>query len=472
MGRAGIKGGAVKRQRIGQSMALAGIVLIGGGFSPATAQEDAPGGTTLTFGIETSLSVSDNYNLSLVKPGTSTILDTTLSFGYLSETAIDRFAFDIDGVVRAADIPGTGVGAGSDVRFDDLNAGLSYTREGANSRLSATASYNRVNLDFLDPFERADLDEDGLITGSGTRISGTARLIFETGTSGPLGFGIELGTEVIAYSDTTDPGLFDSQTDDIALTSRLRLSPVAEARVRLSQENFDNDDVISADRTTRALSFGVGYEIDPVTTLDVSIGVSRIDAATAGTSDGAIGTLTLTRALTNGSAGVLLDRSFGIEGGRTTLSANRSMDLPSGTLAYSLGLTRGELGDTEVIGSLAYSQTLPRGALTASLDRSVDSTGAGNDELTTSANLGYTMALSPLANLSLELDYVAVDDAGSGVVSGTDRSALRAEYTRELTPDWDMSAGYEYQRESTDGSGTANSNTVFLTLGRDFSIRR
>ena len=456
----------MKKQRIGHCLALASIIVTVGGIGPAFAQDDAPGGTTLTFGIETSLSVSDNYNLALVAPGTSTILDTTLSFGYLTETAIDRFAFDIDGVVRAADIPGVG----GDIRFDDVNADVSYSREGANSRISATASYSRVNLDFLDPFELADLSDADLINSSGTRTSRTARVIFETGTSGPLGFGIELGTEVLGYSDTADPGLFDSRTDDIALTSRLRLSPVAEARVRLSQEDYSDEGLIPADRTTRDLSVGVLYELSPINTLDAIVGVSKIDDATTGASRGGFGTLILTRALPNGTAGVVLDRSFGIEGGRTTLSVNRSMDLPSGTLAYSLGATRGELGGTEVVGSVAYSQTLARGTFTASLDRAVDSTDAGNDELTTTANLGYTTALTPLANLSLELDYVEVDDAGT--VTGTNRTALRAEYTHELTPDWDLSAGYEHQRESTEGSGTANSNTVFLTLGREFSIRR
>ena len=163
--------------------------------------------------------------------------------------------------------------------------------------------------------------------------------------------------------------LFDSQTDDIALTSRLRLSPVAEARVRLSQEDYTDEDLIPADRTTRALSFGVAYELDPVTTLDVIVGVSKIDEAATGTSRGTFGTLTLTRATGQWHARLILDRSFGIEGGRTTLSVNRSMDLPSGTLAFSLGVTQGELGNTEVIGSIAYNQTLPRGTLTASLDR-------------------------------------------------------------------------------------------------------
>ena len=458
----------MKTQRIGHSMALASIVGIVGGFGPAVAQEDATGGTTLTFGVETSLSVSDNYNLAVTAPGTSTILDTTLSFGYLSETAIDRFAFDIDGVLRGSDIPGVG----SDFRFDDTNAALSYTREGANSRFSATADYNRVNLDFLDPFALADLSDTDLINSSGILESSNASLIFETGINGPLGFGIELGHEGTDYSDTTDPGLFDSTTDDIALTSRLRLSPVAEGRIRLSQEDYRADDVANTDRTTRALSFGVAYELSAVTLLDASIGAETIDSAGAGTSRGTFGTVSLTRALANGSAGLVLDRSFGIEGGRTTITANRSMDLPSGTLAYSLGVTQGELGGTEVIGNIAYSQTLPRGTLTATLDRSVESSTSGNDILSTNAAVGYSLALTPVSGLSLDFDYAEVENVGSGTASNTKRSSLRAEYTHELTPDWDLSAGYEHQRSVTEGTGTADSNTIFMTLGREFSIRR
>jgi hypothetical protein len=449
-------------------MALASIIGIVGGFAPAVAQEDATGGTTLTFGVETTLSVSDNYNLAVTAPGTSSILDTTLSFGYLTETATDRFAFDIDGVLRASDIPDVG----GDFRFDDANAALSYSREGADSRFSVTADYNRVNLDFLDPFALADLSDVDLINSSGTRESTNARLIFETGTSGPLGFGIELGQEAVDYSNTTDPGLFDSQTDDIALTSRLRLSPVAEARVRLSQENYTAEDAVLTDRTTRALSFGVAYELSPITTLDVIVGAEEIDTVGSGTDRGSFGTLTLTRALANGSAGLILDRSFGIEGGRTSLTVNRSMDLPSGTLAFSLGATKGENGDTELVGSVAYGQTLPNGELTASLDRTVESTDAGNDILTTNAAVGYSFETSPVSNLSFDFDYAQVDNVGSGTASNTKRSSLKAQYTRELTPDWDLSAGYEHQRLVTEGSGTANSNTVFLTLGREFSIRR
>lgn len=460
----------MKRQRIGHFLALASTFFIVGGFGPAVAQEDAPGGTTLTFGIESGLNVSDNYNLAVAAPGTSTILDTTLSFGYLSETATDRFAFDIDGVLRVADIPGPSSGGGT--RFDDINAALSYAREGANSRFSATANYSSIDLDFLDPFSLTQISDVDLTNSSGTRNSRTARIIFEAGVNDPLGFGFELGHEAFTYSNTTDPGLFNSKTDDIALTSRLRLSPVVEARVRLSEEDYSADDLILTDRTTRALSFGVAYELSPVTTLDTNIGVEKIETAGAGTDRGSFGFVSLTRAMANGSAGLVLDRSFGIEGGRTTITASRDLALPSGTLAFSFGATRGEQSGTEVIGSLDYSHTLPRGALTASLNRSVDSSTSGNDILTTNAALGYSLALSPVSNLSFDFDYAEIENNGTGTTSNTNRKSLRAEYTRTLTQDWNLSAGYEHQRLITEGTGTADSNTIFLTLGREFSIRR
>ena len=456
----------MKKQRIGHSMALASIICVVGGFAPAVAQEDAPGGTILTFGSQTRLSVNDNYGLDFVAPGTSTLLDTALSFGYLAETATERFAFDIDGVLRGSNLPG----AGGDFRFDDPGLTISYDREGANSRLTATAAYNEANLDFLDPFE---FIEDGdLISGSGRRATSSARIIFETGTSGPLGFGIELGQRGVNYSDTTDLSLFDSQTDDVALTSRLQLFPVLEGRVRLSQEDYSAEDATSTDRTTRALSFGATYEVSPVTTLDATLGFEKIDSSVTGTDEGSFGSLSVTRALANGSAGVALDRSFGTEGGRTTLSVNRDLELPNGRLAFNLGVSKGELDETGVVGSIAYVQTLPRGELTASLERSVDSDSSGNDVRTTTAALGYSMPATAVSTLSFDFDYVAVDDVGTGSTLSTDRSTFTAAYTHELTADWDLSAGYEHQRRFTEGSGTASSNEIFMTLGREFSIRR
>ena len=113
-------------------MALASIIVIVGGFGPAVAQDDAPGGTTLTFGVESITQRQRQLQSCRCGPRHQHHSGYDAVFWLSVRNRYDRFAFDIDGVVRASDIPGVG----SDVRFDDANAALSYTREGANSRLS------------------------------------------------------------------------------------------------------------------------------------------------------------------------------------------------------------------------------------------------------------------------------------------------------------------------------------------------
>ena len=184
-----------------------------------------------------------------------------------------------------------------------------------------------------------------------------------------------------------------------------------------------------------------------------------------------IGSLGLTRELANGTVGVLLDRfTFSINGSRTTLSFSRAMDLPSGQLSASLGATQGDVGSAEIIGSLDYTRTLARGKILARLDRSVSTSTNGDDVLATRAELGYTMDVSPVSAIAFGVDYLAIDTTGTG--EKTDRTGFRAVYTHSLTEDWGLSAGYEHLRRDSNVDGKANSNSVFLTLERDFVFRR
>ncbi|NJM81630.1 MAG: hypothetical protein HC844_03310 [Tabrizicola sp.] len=457
------------KRRVGHSLALAGALLAGSEVTIAFAQEEDRGGTTLTFGLASTVNISDNFNLEVDAPGTSTILDNEFTFGLLSETRTERLSFDLGAVLRFADIPG----AGSDISVDDPSAAFAYSRDWANSRLSLSADYNQADLDFLDPFELVDdFDDIDLVTDTGTRKTSAARLTFETGLNDPFGVELDLQHDDVDYVDTTDPELFDNRTDEASLTGKFRFSPVLEGRVTAALENYTADDAIDTDRTSTRLSFGATYEVSPVLTVDAELGTEKIDEDSLGTSDrGTFGAVEVTQTLANGTAGLLLERTFGIEGGRTSLSVSRDMELPGGTLGFSLGATRGELGSTELLAGLDYSRALPRGTVTAELDRSVVSNDAGNDVLTTRAALGLDLNLAPLSTVSFGLDYAETEDAGAGTTSRSDRTGLRAEYSHELTPDWDLTTGYEHTRLFTEGTGTATSNTVFLTLERVFTLR-
>ena len=461
------------KNAFGYSLALCAAVYTVSGTGPMLAQ-NAPdvGGTTLTFGIRSTFQVNDNYTLDPVTAGTATIFDTRLSFGLVKETRRDTFSLLADGVLRAADLP-----TGSDMRFDDPGLRLSYAHDAADSRLTADAEWRRANLDFLDPFEITDIrNPSDLTNATGEREIRRGRLTFETGIDAPLGFLFDLGKEKVNYTNTTDPDLYDQSTDDVAVTTRLRFSSVAEGRVRFSQEDFTAEDTNRTDRRTRDLTFGVAYALSPIDTLDITFGQAEVREtlrafATTTTDTGMIGSLGLTRELGNGSAGLLLDRSFSVNGGRTSLSFSRAIDLPTGRLAASIGATKGEVGSTELIGSLDYLQDLPRGRITARVDRTVDTGSDGDDILATRAALGYFLDLSPVSAMSLGLDYAAIGNAGASTAEEVKRTGFRATYLQSLTEDWNLSVGYEHLRRDSNIDGKANSNTVFLTLNRDFVFR-
>lgn len=467
----------MQRTKAGLLLALTGMATVAGGLDSAVGQDKSgtgvSGGTTYTFGVNSTLRYNDNLNLDPISPGRSIIFDTRLSFGLTSETPSTRFSLALDGVLRAADLP-----TGSDTRFDDPGLVLGYVHESANSRITADAAISLVNLDFLDPFEVSD-DVTGtdLIVDTGQRLTRTARVSFETGLNAPFGVIFDLGHEDVRYRDTTDPSLYDNRTNDYGITARLRLSPVADGRVVLKQEDFSGDDAAQTRRRIQEFSFGVAYAVSPVTMLDLSLGVAdvreTVGVVPVTTSNrGLIGTFGLTRDLPNGTAGVLLDQEFGINGGRTTLSFSRALEMPSARLSGSLGVSRGDAGDTVIVGAVDFTQVLPNGQISLKIDRGVATDTDGNDILGTRAGLEYTLPISPVSAATFGVDYIAVANAGAGTAEEVSRTGLRASYSHSLTRDWNLTGGFEHLVRDSDVDGTGRSNSVFLRLERDFVFRR
>ena len=119
----------------------------------------------LTFGIRSTLSATDNYNLEPDNSESAELFDNRLSFGYEARRANDVLSLDLSGVLRANEPPN-----GSNT-FDDRRARLGYDRQGVNSALSFGADYSLASVDSRDPFddnlffeddplEEADLTED------------------------------------------------------------------------------------------------------------------------------------------------------------------------------------------------------------------------------------------------------------------------------------------------------------------------
>lgn len=430
---------------------------------------------TLTFG--TTLTVDDNRNLDPVSEGTTTFLDNRIGLRYLTETPVSLFGIEADGVLRIADQPG-GSG-GTDTAFDDRSARLRYAREGAVSRLSLGARYDRNSVAFFDPLTLIDdpatpIDESDLDTGDdGFRIARSATLDAETGIDAPFGLFLSARVFERSYEDTTDPDFFDTSRSELSLGTTLRPTGRTTLSFTLSQTDFSAEDVEETERRTRRAIFGVNHALRPDTDLVFSLGTTRIvldetilGLRTRTVDDGLNGSLGLTRALPNGTAGLRLTHDVSTDGDRTSLLLSRDLQLArGGTLAASFGPTV-QSGETGLIGTLAYGQPLPRGRVSATIDRRIGSNDEEETVDSTRLRLGLTRDLTPLSGLDLSLDYLETDSEAAG--EDRSRARLQAAYTLDLAQDWQLRGGISRTVSDRETTGTARSNSVFLTIGKSF----
>lgn len=462
-----------KAAAFGIVLGLSGLFVI-----PAPAQTPAAqeGGSQLTFGLRTSLVANDNPDLRISGGRSALSLDNALSLDYQTRTRTGLFRFGLDGILRA------GGGRDQDSGFTEPGARLHYERETVDSRIEAGARWRRlpvsrgVFLDdfFPDPGFPEVPDETDLISDRGDRTIESAYIRGEFRRDAPLGFELDARHDGRRYSGTTDPGLFDTRRQSVGAGVRLRFSPVTEGRFRLRQEDYHEDNAAEFERRTRTASFGVSHQLDEATALDVTLGYQDIHTrditGTLIERDGLMGSLGARRALPDGYAGANLDVVQTEHGARSTVSATRSYDLPRGNLTATLGATRTAFGKTVPVGGIDYRHDTLDGSFFASLHRRVLTSSQDNEIESTRLSLGYRHVLDPVSSIDLRGDYIRQDDTGSGRSRDYDNAMFRASYNRALTRDWSVSTGYEHRYRS-ENAGTARSNAVFVTLGRDFTVR-
>ena len=436
------------------------------------------GGPVLTFGLSSTLSATDNYNLRPNGSDSAELFDNKLSFGYENQRANDILRLDLSGVLRANEPPG-----GSHT-FDDRNARLGYDREGVNSTFSFGADYSLASVNSLDPFDDNaffdddPLDETDLAEDRGDREQILTRFTFDTGLNNLVGFTLDGRYREQDYTGTTDPDLFDSTLLNLTGATRFTLSQTTEARVVLRFADYSAEDTARTDRQTTKLNLGLRQALSETDTLDVSLGLQQINTheTILGTrrSDkrtSPVGNIALTRELTRGTVGTEFDVSDSVNGTTATWLVSRAMPLPRGALEISLGATSDVSDTIRPVGSIEFSHEMPRSTLTATFDRQVATSSRSNELRTTTASLGYTYEINSLSDLAFSANFADLSQAGGPAVNDTTRTDLRATYSRDLTRDWRLSSGYEYRLRDESGVGSATSNRIFLTLEREVVIR-
>lgn len=433
------------------------------------AGQAAFGEQILTFGVSQTLRATDNIRLDATSAGTTVYSDTELSFGLENTTAISSLTLDLSGVARVVDDPVSG----SDARLRDPSLDLAYRREGVSSRFDFTAGYDRPSLAFALPSSGSDITVQDIFTGGGERENIDLGLRFESGIDAPLGLVIDLDHQDRNYKNTTDPLLFDTQTQTAAVSAILRPNGVTDLRLDLSESRYEAADANGTNRTTQRATIGIDRELSRTDRVRFSIGQSKVvetfDAlpGTTNTTDGIVSEFEYQRDLANGAVAVNLDSSLNSQGRSTTLEFGRQLDLPTGDLDVTFGWVKSDGAEAQPIGRLTYRQEFTRSTFDIELSRGASvSQTLGQITETTTLAVGYDLELSAISSLSLDASLSDVNVVGAA--TGRARSSISAEYSRDLTQDWDMNVGVQHQRYNPDSGSSAQSNSIYFTLERVF----
>lgn len=356
--------------------------------------------------------------------------------------------------------------------FTDPYTTLRLRHEATQSlALSFGAEYRRTKVSD----QSIGFDEVGTpitYTGFGERALAKVSAGIEGGIGAPFGYKLNLSHTDLTYSGA-DLGTdyYDRTTDTVSGGLRFDLSAMTSLTLDGSHSHYEADNANRLQRDTDRLSFGVNQRLDAATMLGFSAGYSRVDVSSLTrdeTTKGATFGASLMRDDTRGRYGLSYDRSIGENGARDTFSLSRTTETRLGELDAMIGLSQGESGTTDVIGSLAYSAELPRDKFGVSLVRAVQTDDDGEDVVSTRLRGTYGHQLNDRDGLNFGLGVSSTEAQASDKL----RLDASVAYERSLTADTSLSAGVRMAVSQQSNREDATSQSVFVSLTRQMDFLR
>lgn len=444
--------------------------------SPATQAKPPP---RLVFSLKTGVNTDTNRALDLGPKDPATTLDTNLGLSYSARTRVQSLDASVEGLWRLGK---AGRGSGSVTGTTGLQepvAKLAYSFDNGASAISVNGYYRKSPVNLYEPLTLSDgtLSPTDLTAVTGSVISWGARASLETGKEATVGVIASASTDRRNYLDNTSPGIYDSRTDAASAGLRFHLDPTSQldASFGFTRQTYQN--TLQTSSTQRQVSLAYTRALSPALTLQSQLGYSRdrTDQLFFGlpvrqSAAGLFGSVGLTQKLAAGSASVTLASARDSFGVRNSLEVGRSFLLPTVRFDALAGVSVRPGYGPQAIGQLSYTAQGERDSLTASLARSVALDANNNDVAYTTVALDYRHKLTPITGLGLSLTASRSGSGGLGVTQSVDRQSLSATYSYQVTPDWSLDAGYLFRHLKEAGTGSATSNSVFVTLGRKFTL--
>ncbi|MEM0947036.1 MAG: hypothetical protein AAGK37_06495 [Pseudomonadota bacterium] len=444
--------------------------------------QDEPSGWQIdgTYGL--SLEADDNPTLDFEDEDieSDSVLDLDFGLQVQRETATSAVALEFGAVLRGRTRDDERLPTG----LVDPFAELSYQTESANSALSVELGYREADLlgrrlsDLDQEFIESNFRDEDLLVSGGELETTRVSLEYEIGRQGPVGASLEYRYFDRRYSDDADPSLDDSTTQNVRLTTIFRPSERLTLRAFVAQRDFEEDDLIGTERTTRDVGVGIDYEITPVWRLNSDFFQQEVEETGTifgspfeTTNDGLAYDVRLTRDVPNGLYFVSLDQELSTFIEQRTLTFGREIELQSGSLSLEIGATDPEFFDTEVIGGIDWTYLLPRGQIGASYARTVTVNDDNELRKRDFLRVSYLHEINPVSALSVGFDYASTERIGLFTGDRTSDADITITYRRALNEEWDWNVSYR-GRYTEDARGRDTTSNAFIAgIDRSFSIR-
>ena len=400
--------------------------------------------STLVATVSQSIEANTNYRLDQDSPGTSYYGDTRLALDLLKETDTQTFATGIDTGFR----PLWEAGEDFDiVAASPSTAYLTYDQEGPDTAFDSTFRLRSSEVDddiiTLDPENPVPTPLDGIGTARQTRIDGN--IGFQLGTNDPSSYEFRLRGTAIDYSDVEEGVDVTPRTATSAeATWNLDVTPVLSTVVSAGYDYDTSDDDLDTQVRNASIDAGLAYERSE--TFRVRGGIGYADREREQNVS-----FTNTNRTTERNTGPLVRADARYITENVTFLVNDE---------YTTAAPQNRL-----IGNLSAIYRLPRGQIAGQVFQNYSNGGGGDDERITGAGVGLTRDINTVSSIGLNAAWAEQVDL-DGSQDDIKRMTLTARYTREITEAVSAQVGYSYRSRDQDGS--ADSNEVFLVLGRSF----
>ncbi len=447
--------------------ALCGLLVCGTGGTALAQQQQAddPDRTSAAGGrstITTGIGVEAGNNLDLVEGLDKKQTRVTGNFAYLYELQTRQTMLSFSAQIQ----PETDNSNNSGL-YPDLD--LKMVHEAPRTRVKFDASYAEARI--TDQGLGFDANTGAIIEydGAGTRTMKTLSTGVEGGIDMPLGYSLSFEHNEIGYRDLSqESAYYGSSRNGVKGGLRADVSSMTSLSLNTEYSLYKAENTDHLRRTTDSISFGIDQRIDGLTSVMASTGYQQVDTKRAirgdETTDGAIFALGLKRDDQLGSYQVSYDRSITETGTRDELLVGRDRETQMGKFSGTVGVSKGQEGGTDWIGSLAYKTELPRDTLTAELQRSVRTDDDGDDVVVTRIKGRVVHSLSDVNALDFGVTASSTEYST--------RDALRVDatvsYQHLLARDVNLQAGVRMELSQKSSEDDVDSQSFFLTLSRQF----